>query len=986
MTKILLAERKRRPTQNIMNRVRSNYGAQSSRAAAELGVEREIVESIIAAECDGRPPYPNGQLRVRFEYHLFSKSGYNHNNRKSLPWGASGHRWDSINKAAKVSKWAAYACTSFGPYQLMGWHYKTLGYKSPMAMVEAFQNGGLTEQTNAFIKFIRNYRGGQIHTAIKKSPPDWGTAGLRYNGVRRYGDYMKAAYDLAKKAPGGSSLAAGSMASLVPGAVTPKAAVGKKPTLDKKSIVVASDNVKNIKHLSPGKTPNIEIAKDSQGQYTISYTGSDPLNGNITFDNRNLDKEVNRLFGYNSWNEYSKSNKSIDGNPSVHALHVGYALEEFKANFDPNDYVLVGVPKNNLTPTSFKIKLISGLRKGLFGDDKGTVSLSRLGILNSAMYAPKDGLANVDVVDRAKEKTGILPLVTSVKSSNMPVEHPDGNYWNSSFKPQTTNSISDALTINPSEEKSVAQLLKEVAEMTEEQLQEQLISEFFDLQTGLNKLSSLGAGAGEAAKNAGRAAKRQLKNAVNSVGRTLSKAGRRAFKIKMLKLRNITTATSLATMKGIGAAITGIGAVGGAVIAWNMLPDDADIVDVIMYLVLGSGIGAGITSLGLFLLKMLLLKVLGFVVVAAKTAALVVTASVVALALRMLYLYVTDKAAFNVLFRKIKSGLNYAWQSLKRQVGLSTDISLEEYLKIADQDKDLTEKMIALAGGEKVTQKTSEASSSNDLEYFLLPKNWRNGVYYTKAEGILAQRVGANLQTGLVVTDKGEFRKDQLIKFNKAALGAVGLKGSATGKPTQFATSKRKIVSVKGGNALIFGHSQSGPTSMGGALEDILKSSGKKITRITINGANDEKLAASLDRIPKNKYNQAFLFLNGNIYRERSKKPEALQVSSKSQIINFMLQQLGIPKQNIVIVLPPVNTDSKKSLSRAGLIKKARSLFERSGFKVATVIVSGQDSFSDSIHIKGSDAQVQSSMRNIAGQKLFETLLAYKTDLRREIA
>ncbi len=99
-----------------------------------------------------------------------------------------------------------------------------------------------------------------------------------------------------------------------------------------------------------------------------------------------------------------------------------------------------------------------------------------------------------------------------------------------------------------------------------------------------------------------------------------------------------------------------------------------------------------------------------------------------------------------------------------------------------------------------------------------------------------------------------------------------------------------------------------------------------------------------------------------------------------------MLQQLGIPKQNIVIVLPPINTDSKKSLSRAGLIKKARSLFERNGFKVATVIVSGQDSFSDSIHIKGSDAQVQSSMRDIAGQKLFETLLAYKTDLRREIA
>ena len=307
--KLLLAEKKKRNrkvTHKIMSRVRENYGAQSERAAADLGVEREIIEAIIAAECDGRDPYRNGRILVRFENHLFHKAGYKHRNRvpvTQIP-GAQGHYWKHINAASQVSKWAAYCCTSFGPYQIMGWHYTHLGYKSPIEMAERFQSGGLDEMTTAFINHIRYYRDGVIHTAIKKNPPDWGTAGLRYNGVRAYGIYMKAAYDIAKTITGGdvSSLSNSNMSSLVPKTATPSLEITS-------NLSVSDKKVKNISHLSKRNTPTISIKTDKQGKSIISYEGKDPLNNNIGFSNRDLNKEVNRLFGYSSWNEYIQDNK-----------------------------------------------------------------------------------------------------------------------------------------------------------------------------------------------------------------------------------------------------------------------------------------------------------------------------------------------------------------------------------------------------------------------------------------------------------------------------------------------------------------------------------------------------------------------------------------------------------------------------------------------------------------------------------------------------
>ena len=57
------------------------------------------------------------------------------------------------------------------------------------------------------------------------------------------------------------------------------------------------------------KTPKLRIFKTEDGQFSISYAEEDPLNlRSETVEN--LDKEVQRLFGYSGWSEYKEKNIS----------------------------------------------------------------------------------------------------------------------------------------------------------------------------------------------------------------------------------------------------------------------------------------------------------------------------------------------------------------------------------------------------------------------------------------------------------------------------------------------------------------------------------------------------------------------------------------------------------------------------------------------------------------------------------------------------
>ncbi len=781
--------------------------------------------------------------------------------------------------------------------------------------------------------------------------------------------------------------------------------------------VISSKKVKKISHLSKTQRPTIKIQTNEQGKALISYDGSDPLGKGLNFQPRDLDKEVNRLFGYASWNDYIEDNKedlsaktqtddkgNVLSGPTVHPIHVAYALEEFAKTASPDDYTLIGVPKGAASKNIIAVQAISGLRRGLFGDSKGTVSLSRLGILNSAMYGPLEGLQNVSTIEKAKKASGVAKINSDITTTVMPVEHPDGGFWNKTFSPQTTDSKESALAYAPSETGAPVQMLSEFVVPALSALLRGVVG-------GAKALGRLMKGAPKDAKSVTqtmakrpgggttidqltkaaskdtkrlyknghsdasveRALRRQMSgrlnpNAIDDVVDGAMAYGRRkglddAARAARLAARGGSAARGAsggggvigATKKAYKAIVYGstlAGGAGGAYGAYKAMESDASFSELsdqekfqmIMGLSVGAFLGGKVGKYGGHILAF---------------------AIMVAIPADLMYQLLSEKEGdFN---RRVEQYRELIFDVTTQAAELAGVPSSVDEIKQIFQTADTNEQSQQYAT--RITQQlqnqtsiaaTGTASNEGDLQFYLVPKNWRSGVYYTDAEGILAQRVGANLKAGLIVTDQGEQTKEQFLNWAAASLKATGIK-KPSGQQKQFTGGKAEKTNVSSGDVLIFGHSQSGPTALGGALEKKLKSRGLEVTRITINGASDNSLADRLKKIPVKNYKQAYLFLNGNVYKAGGD----LMESAKARIINHMSNALKIPSGNILVILPPVNRNSEKSMRRYDLSKRAVAFFASRNVNVANIIVADGKSFKDDIHIKGSAPEAQSSIANI---------------------
>ena len=90
----------------------------------------------------------------------------------------------------------AYQCTSWGSYQLMGWHYERLGYTSAEDMAESFKNVKL--QTVGFFQFVATGR--NLLRALREK--DSMAFALEYNGSGQQKRYAKLIDDRYKKLKG----------------------------------------------------------------------------------------------------------------------------------------------------------------------------------------------------------------------------------------------------------------------------------------------------------------------------------------------------------------------------------------------------------------------------------------------------------------------------------------------------------------------------------------------------------------------------------------------------------------------------------------------------------------------------------------------------------------------------------------------------------------------------------------------------------------
>lgn len=174
-------------------------------AADKLGCDLPSIKAVAEVESsgvafwtiDGKQVPP-----VRLEAHWFGKlTGYEYNAshpqissrgwNPALAAGTHAGAYAQFREAAALDEDAALQSCSWGPFQIMGFHWKALGYPDAAAMVDDMQ----TEdgQIAAFVRFI------EANPALKSALQnhDWYAFARGYNGegqVDTYAAKMAAAF------------------------------------------------------------------------------------------------------------------------------------------------------------------------------------------------------------------------------------------------------------------------------------------------------------------------------------------------------------------------------------------------------------------------------------------------------------------------------------------------------------------------------------------------------------------------------------------------------------------------------------------------------------------------------------------------------------------------------------------------------------------------------------------------------------------------
>ncbi|MGM0535556.1 MAG: N-acetylmuramidase domain-containing protein [Pseudomonadota bacterium] len=164
-------------------------------AAEQLEVDLAAVMAINEVESRGSGFHQGGPRHgtpiILFERHIMHRRLQHHgidpapHQRRhpdlvnATPGGYRGgsREHDRLEAAGEIHPEAAIESASWGLFQIMGFHWRHLGYASATAWREAMRaSEGL--QLEAFVRFIERDRG--LHAALKRH--DWREVARRYNG------------------------------------------------------------------------------------------------------------------------------------------------------------------------------------------------------------------------------------------------------------------------------------------------------------------------------------------------------------------------------------------------------------------------------------------------------------------------------------------------------------------------------------------------------------------------------------------------------------------------------------------------------------------------------------------------------------------------------------------------------------------------------------------------------------------------------------
>lgn len=175
------------------------------------GIEINLLKAFVQVESSGMNYGEDGRLIIRFERHVFKKYIRSETKKTEFNQSQIGLRHRNQNdeymslEAAKAFNYdGAYKSISMGSAQIMGFHYKSLGFQDPKSMFISFSDSEVNVM-KCFGKFI------SLIPALVKAlkTKDYHKMAYYYNGAgykkykdrhgRTYADKIKLAYEKINK-------------------------------------------------------------------------------------------------------------------------------------------------------------------------------------------------------------------------------------------------------------------------------------------------------------------------------------------------------------------------------------------------------------------------------------------------------------------------------------------------------------------------------------------------------------------------------------------------------------------------------------------------------------------------------------------------------------------------------------------------------------------------------------------------------------------
>ena len=169
--------------------------------AAEYGIEEAALRAVMEVECKGRGFNSDGSPVILFERHKFYQGlrAINWKTKaaelyKAYPdicnpnwggYGKSSEQHSKLERAAALNREVALESTSWGLGQVMGFNWKSLGYPSLQAFINAMYKDEIS-QLDAMCRFIKV--NGLLRYIKSKN---WAAFAEAYNGP----DYKRNSYD-----------------------------------------------------------------------------------------------------------------------------------------------------------------------------------------------------------------------------------------------------------------------------------------------------------------------------------------------------------------------------------------------------------------------------------------------------------------------------------------------------------------------------------------------------------------------------------------------------------------------------------------------------------------------------------------------------------------------------------------------------------------------------------------------------------------------